>query len=154
MQYIKRCLKIADHKKQLKKNITHADIAELFLFVNLMVTATYKNNILTKMKHLEMMIWFLMTFKWFQYKLLIWIPWWDSVYQERTGRKRNKITKILLKQEWPGIESSDSGSRIANSFLYVVNQTLLLQLLHKPYITQMFQKRIIRFLKLSKLQQR
>ena len=52
IQHIKRCLKIGDHKKQLKKNITHADIAELLLFVNLMVTATYKNNILTKMKHL------------------------------------------------------------------------------------------------------
>ena len=78
------------------------------------------------------------------------------MYQERTGRKINKITKILLKQDWPGIESSDSGSRIANSFLYVVNQTqyILLQLFHKPYITQMFQKRIIRFLKLSKLQQK
>ena len=36
------------------------------------------------MKHhtrMEMMIWLLMTLKWFQRKLLIWIPWWNSVWK-------------------------------------------------------------------------
>ena len=81
---IKRCPKIFDRKKRSKKKIEHAGIEELLLFVNLIVTAIHKNNTLTKMKNhtwMETMIWFVMILKRFLHRLLIWIPWWNSVWK-------------------------------------------------------------------------
>ena len=50
--------------------------------------------------------------------------------------------------KWFGIANYES------FFIFSGSNTILLELFHKPYITHMFQKRIIRFSKLIKLQRK
>ena len=81
--HIKRCPKIVDCKKEVKKNRTCRHCRATFVHKS-NCDHHIRNNTLTKMKphtRMEMMIWLLMTLKWFQHKLLIWIPWWNSVWK-------------------------------------------------------------------------